>query len=91
MNDDSATAGWETIAREPTPLEAATLAETVEQLMGDLSPREREVLQLRLEGYTVPEISARIGRTEFTIEGILKKIRKTLRRLRDEGQDRTLS
>jgi RNA polymerase sigma-70 factor (ECF subfamily) len=75
--------GWEGLSREPTPEEAATLAETVEQLLGGLGERERQVCELRLEGYTVPEISERVGRTEFTVEGILKKIRRSLRRLRD--------
>jgi RNA polymerase sigma-70 factor (ECF subfamily) len=85
-SEDSADTGWEIIAREPTPLEAVTLAETVENLMRGLSEREREVLELRLQGNTVPQISNRIGRTEFTVEGILKKIRKRLRQLRDQEQ-----
>jgi RNA polymerase sigma-70 factor (ECF subfamily) len=84
---DTADGGWESLSREPTPEEAAVLAEAVEQLLGGLAERERQVCELRLQGYTVPEIGERVGRTEFTVEGILKKIRGHLRRLRDDGAE----
>src|SRR5262249_32173119 len=54
--DDSAMS-WQAIAREPTPVEAAMLAETVEQVMRGLKERERPVLTLCLQGYSIPEIS----------------------------------
>jgi RNA polymerase sigma-70 factor (ECF subfamily) len=76
-SDDSA-AGWEALARDPSPEEAAVLAETLERLMRGLKERERQVLELRLQGYTVPEISARVGRTEFTVQGILTRVRQRL-------------
>jgi RNA polymerase sigma-70 factor (ECF subfamily) len=81
--DDSAT-GWEALARDPSPEEAAVLADTLAQLMRGLRERERQVLELRLQGHTVPEISARVGRTEYTVEGILKRLRQRLRSLSDE-------
>jgi RNA polymerase sigma-70 factor (ECF subfamily) len=80
-----AAAGWDALAREPTPAEAAMLAETVAQFLRELEPRERRIFELRLQGYTVPEISAQVGRTEYTVEGVLRKIRKRLRRLQDGG------
>src|SRR5262249_13640891 len=43
-------------AHEPTPPEAAALAETVEHLMRDLDERERQMLALALQGYTPQEI-----------------------------------
>jgi RNA polymerase sigma-70 factor (ECF subfamily) len=76
--DDSAT-GWEALDREPTAEEAVALAETVEHLLRGLSGRNRVILELRLQGYTVPEISERVGVTEFTVEGRLKQLRKRLR------------
>lgn len=76
---DDSYAAFEAISREPTPEEAAALTETVEQVLRPLAERERQVLELRLQGYTVPEISTAVGRTEFTVEGILKKVRKHLR------------
>ena len=39
---------WEAIAREPTPDEAAVLAETVAQVLGALTEGERPILELRL-------------------------------------------
>jgi RNA polymerase sigma factor (sigma-70 family) len=61
------------------------LADTVEQFLGELASRERRVFELRLQGCTVPEISAEVGRTEYTVEGVLRKIRKRLRHLQDNG------
>ena len=37
---------WEAIDREPTPLEAAMLTETVEQLLENLDRRERAIVEL---------------------------------------------
>jgi RNA polymerase sigma-70 factor (ECF subfamily) len=73
--------GFEALARDPSPEEAAVLAETLEQVMRGLQERERQVLELRLQGCTVPEISARVGRTEYTVEGILRRLRQRLRPL----------
>jgi RNA polymerase sigma-70 factor (ECF subfamily) len=80
-----ADAVWDALAREPTPAEAAMLAETVEQFVRDLGARDRRVFELRLQGCTVPEISAEVGRTEYTVEGVLRKIRKRLRHLQDSS------
>jgi RNA polymerase sigma-70 factor (ECF subfamily) len=75
---DGSASGWEALAHDPSPEEAAVLAETLERLMRDLKERERQVLELRLQGYTVPEISSRVGRTEYTVQGILKRVRQRL-------------
>jgi RNA polymerase sigma-70 factor (ECF subfamily) len=81
------------IAREPTPSEAAMLTETVQQLMQRLEGRDRQILTLSLQGHNVAEISARIGRTERTVQRVLERIRKWLERMRaDEafpGEQRT--
>jgi RNA polymerase sigma-70 factor (ECF subfamily) len=75
--------GWEALSREPTAEEAAVLAETLDQLLGGLQERERQVCRLRLQGCTGPEISDRVGLTEYTVKGILTKVRKRLQGLRD--------
>jgi len=49
------------VDRDPTPLEAVILAETVEQLIRRFDPDERPIVELSLQGYSGPEISARIG------------------------------
>jgi RNA polymerase sigma-70 factor (ECF subfamily) len=72
----------EAIARDPTPSEAAILAETVENLMRGLEGRERHMLTLRLQGYKIPEISEQVGRTERTVRRVLDRVKRQLERLR---------
>jgi hypothetical protein len=47
--------------REPTPLEAAELTETVEQLLAAMSEEDRPVLELSLQSYSTREISEQPG------------------------------
>jgi RNA polymerase sigma-70 factor (ECF subfamily) len=76
---------WEAIAREPTPSEAAILAEIVETLLRELGDeRERKILELSLQGATVPEISAAVGRSERTVQRVQKHIRQRLEAMRDQ-------
>lgn len=81
VTDDSHRS-WQAIAREPMPSEAAMLAELVEQLMNRLDERERQMLSLSLQGYSVPEISAQVDRTERTVQRVLERVRKRLARMR---------
>jgi RNA polymerase sigma-70 factor (ECF subfamily) len=69
---------WEPLTREPTPVQAAILAETLQQLMARLDGRGRQVLALSLQGYTVAEISLQVGRTERTIRRLLAQVREWL-------------
>jgi RNA polymerase sigma-70 factor (ECF subfamily) len=81
-----AAAPWlEPTGREPTPLEAALLSETVEQLFGGLDEHERPVLELSLQGYTTREISERLGRSERTVRLLREGIRHRLERLQRAG------
>jgi RNA polymerase sigma-70 factor (ECF subfamily) len=72
-------ASWQALAREPTPAEAAMLAETVEVLLRDLKEREREIVSLALQGYTAAEISAQLNRPRRTVYNLLERIKKRLR------------
>jgi RNA polymerase sigma-70 factor (ECF subfamily) len=72
-------AGWEALAREPTPAEAALLAETVELLLRGLKEREREIVSLALQGYTAAEISAKLNRPRRTVYNLLERIKGRLR------------
>jgi RNA polymerase sigma-70 factor (ECF subfamily) len=81
--DDSAP--WrEPFGREPTPLEAAMLTETVEQLLAGLDEEERPVLELSLQGYTTREISERLGRAERTVRLLREGVRHRLERMQRE-------
>jgi RNA polymerase sigma-70 factor (ECF subfamily) len=73
--------GWQAIDREPTPEEAAVLAETVEVVMRRLEPRDRAVLACHLQGYSPEEISARVGRARRTVRRTLERIRRALERV----------
>src|SRR5687768_3587284 len=51
--------------REPSPAEAAALAETVEALFRAVDdPDERAILELSLQGFTATEVSGKLGRAE---------------------------
>src|SRR5258705_5317899 len=69
--------------REPRPEEAVILAETVEHLFRDVSAHERPILELSLEGYTTPEIGARLGRAERSVRRLREHIRKRLECLQE--------
>jgi RNA polymerase sigma-70 factor, ECF subfamily len=84
--DDSA-AGWEVPDREPTPEEAAVLTETVEGLLRDLGPAEREIIELSLQGHTAPEIKQRLGRSERTVRRVRERVRHRLERVGDGQAD----
>lgn len=76
-------AAWETLAREPSPEEAAALAETVECLLRGLDERERQVTALHLQGYSIPEIGDQVGCSERTVHRLLAYVRKRARRMCD--------
>src|SRR5262249_3243376 len=79
-------APWlEPLGREPTPLEAAVLSETVEQLFAGLDEEERPILELSLQGYTTREISDRLGRAERTVRLLREGVRHRLERMQRES------
>jgi RNA polymerase sigma-70 factor (ECF subfamily) len=80
------TASWlEPFGREPTPLEAAVLSETVDQLFASLDEDERPVLEMSLQGYTTREISERLGRAERPVRLLRECIRHRLERMQEEN------
>jgi hypothetical protein len=62
------------------------LAETLEHLLRKLDDCGRQIVSLRLQGFTTPEISAQVGRTERTVQRVLDQVKQWLQRrhLRDE-------
>jgi DNA-directed RNA polymerase specialized sigma24 family protein len=78
-------ADWlEAIDREPSPPQAAMLAELVDQLLEGLRPPHREVIELSLLGYTTLEISERVRRSERTVWRVREDVRQRLHRLIDD-------
>lgn len=76
-------ADWQALASDPTPEEAAKLVEMVEELMAPLAEEDRPILMLRLQGHTVEEISTLLGRTEYMVNRVLKRVRRRLEELLD--------
>jgi RNA polymerase sigma-70 factor (ECF subfamily) len=71
---------WQLIDREPTPVEAAALAETVADLLREVAPADRPIIELSLQGYTVKEICEQLGRAERTVWRVRERARNRLRR-----------
>jgi RNA polymerase sigma-70 factor, ECF subfamily len=84
-DDDAASGLSQAIDREPTPLEAAVLAETVEQMMGGLDARDRAIIELSLQGYTAPEISAQLGFAERTVRRRREYVKHRLERMQADS------
>jgi RNA polymerase sigma-70 factor (ECF subfamily) len=82
---DEAAPWLEPLGREPTPLEAAVLSETVEQLLAGLDEDDRPVLELSLQGYTTREVSERLGRAERTVRLLREGVRHRLERMQRKG------
>jgi RNA polymerase sigma-70 factor (ECF subfamily) len=81
---DEAAPWLEPLGREPTPLEAAVLTETVHQLLDGLDEDERPVLELSLQGCTTREISEQLGRAERTVRLLREGVRNRLERMQQE-------
>ena len=77
---DSGPAGLDDLpGDDPSPLEAALLAEEVETLLARLrDPMLRQVAVWKLEGYTNAEIATGLGCSEPTVERRLAIIRRLL-------------
>ncbi|MBX9584233.1 MAG: sigma-70 family RNA polymerase sigma factor [Gemmataceae bacterium] len=71
--------------REPSPDEAAVMAETVEALFRAVDdPDERAILELSLQGFTAGEIADQLGRAERSVRRLRERIRKRLERMQGE-------
>jgi RNA polymerase sigma-70 factor, ECF subfamily len=80
---DQSVAPWlQAAGREPTPDEAAVLAETVEELLARLRGDERAIVELSLQGYSTQEISRQIGRAERSVRRLRELVRKQLEQQR---------
>lgn len=77
---DSSAPVHERAAAEPTPEEAAMLVEMLEGMLKDLSPRDRTIVAMRLDGYNILEIAEKVERTERTVNRTLRKVRADLER-----------
>lgn len=63
---------------EPDPEHATMIADELHNIMATAPVLERRVLEARLQGATIGEISADIGRSERTVRRLLKRMRGVL-------------
>lgn len=68
----------ETLARDPTASEVVALADEMEFVMRDLAPHQRQMLELRLRGYTLEEIAAEVKRSERTVRRVMDQVKEDL-------------
>lgn len=76
---------FEAVGREPTPEEAAMLAETVGRLVSGLGDDDRIIVELSLQGFSTAEISEQTGRAERSVRRLRERIRKQLESLSSES------
>lgn len=67
--------------REPSPDEISAVRETLQLLLEDLPDTKRYIVELRLAGFTVAEVSDRVGRSERSVHRSLEQVRSRLRQL----------
>ena len=73
--------GWDLVDREPTPLEAAVLADTVNELFRGMDEPDRETVSMLLQGYTAQEVAASRSCSERTVRRVRSRVKERLKRL----------
>ena len=68
----------EAVAHEPGPAEAAALVDQIEELLRGLPTLYCDLLQLRLEGYSVSDTAARLGVSRRTVHRALNLLQQRL-------------
>ena len=66
------------VSGEPWPVDIVLVADEVARLQADLSPREREILRLWLEGHRPRQIAKQVGCTRTTVWRTKERIRRRL-------------
>lgn len=62
----------------PTAYESLLLVETVDQVLKTLKEEDHPVVTLRLQGFTIKEITEQTGRSERTVHRALETVRQKL-------------
>lgn len=68
------------ITREPSPAEALAVIEEIEKLTEDLTPQQREIVELRLQGYRIEEIAHQMFCSERTVRRVMDKVKARLQK-----------
>jgi RNA polymerase sigma-70 factor (ECF subfamily) len=62
------------VVHEPTPDEAAELADVIEVTIDSLDDKETRALELALQGFTASEIASQVGCSRWTVRRLLDRI-----------------
>jgi RNA polymerase sigma-70 factor (ECF subfamily) len=76
--ENDSNASWQALADEPTPTEAAMLAEAVEGLLQEAEGRDRDIVELALQGYHAREIAEQLDRPRRTVSRVLEQVKQRL-------------
>lgn len=68
------------LAHDPTPEEAAILADEVEALLRPLEAEQRRIVELRLQGHSLDEIAVEVRRSQRTVRRTMELIKQRLER-----------
>src|SRR5262245_41755317 len=68
------------LSREPTPADAAALLDELRCVLAPLTPGQRRIVELRLEGHDVEEIATTVQRCARTVRRTLTKLGEELER-----------
>jgi RNA polymerase sigma-70 factor (ECF subfamily) len=74
---------WQVPDPAPSPVEAAILSETIEELLDDLDADDRPIVEHILQGYTAEETAARLDCSERTVRRVRQRAKQCLERLID--------
>lgn len=72
------------LTHEPTPEATVTFLDQLEHFMGMLPEQDRQILALRMEGFSTEEIAQKIGSYD-------RKVRRVLERIRDIAEHEGLA
>lgn len=76
------------LAHDPTPEEAAILADEMEALLRPLEAEQRRIVELRLQGHSLDEIAVEVRRSQRTVRRTMELIKQRLER-RQENFEKT--
>jgi RNA polymerase sigma-70 factor (ECF subfamily) len=77
----------ELMTHQPTPAEAAALADELKLALAGLDAEQRRMVELRLQGYKLEEIARASGHHERTVRRVLQRVREHLRQRCQECAD----
>jgi RNA polymerase sigma-70 factor (ECF subfamily) len=63
------------IGREPTPAAAVAFLDQLEHFLGRLRPQERQILEMRLQGFSSEEIAGQLGTYDRKVRRVLERVR----------------